>query len=131
VIAALATFVWWNTQPGLLHHICLSTMFVSSVSTLAFNANPLLRYDGYYILADLIEVPNLSQQATSLLSRAANKWCLGIESPEDPFLPRRHTWLLISYAITSAVYRWVVVLSILLFLREWFKPYRLEVLAQA
>ena len=49
-IASIATFLWWFSAPGLLNNICLSTMFVCSVSTVVFNGNPLLRYDGYYIL---------------------------------------------------------------------------------
>src|SRR5690606_25016290 len=69
VLASICTFVWWFTEPGLLNYICLNVMFVSSVSTILFNANPLLRYDGYYILSDILEIPNLRQKATSILSR--------------------------------------------------------------
>ena len=50
VLASIATFLWWFSTPGLLNHICLSVMFICSVSTLMFNGNPLLRFDGYYIL---------------------------------------------------------------------------------
>ncbi|MEO0530755.1 MAG: hemolysin D, partial [Planctomycetota bacterium] len=53
VLASICTFIWWFTEPGLLHYTCLNIMFVSSVSTILFNANPLLRYDGYYIMSDL------------------------------------------------------------------------------
>ena len=63
VLASLATFLWWFSEPGLLNYTCLNIMFVSSVSTILFNANPLLRYDGYYILSDIMEVPNLRQKA--------------------------------------------------------------------
>ena len=63
VMASACTFLWWFTQPGLLHFLCLNVMFVCSVSTLLFNANPLLRFDGYYILADVIEIPNLRQKS--------------------------------------------------------------------
>src|SRR5581483_2195347 len=60
MIAAIATFVWWNTpsQP-FLNHMSLSLMVVCSVSTVLFNGNPLMRYDGYYVLADWLEIPNL------------------------------------------------------------------------
>src|SRR3989442_1874439 len=64
VMASLCTFVWWLSEPGLLNYLCLYVMFVSSVSTILFNANPLLRYDGYYILSDLLEIPNLRQKST-------------------------------------------------------------------
>jgi putative peptide zinc metalloprotease protein len=130
-IASICTFVWWFTQDGLLHNLCLSAMFVCSVSTLIFNGNPLLRYDGYYILSDVLEIPNLSQKASSILSRTLGKVCLGLELQDDPFLPRRNRLLFAVYCVASAVYRWVVVFSILFFLNEFFKPYRLQIIGQA
>jgi putative peptide zinc metalloprotease protein len=105
-------------------------MFVSSVSTILFNANPLMRYDGYYILSDILEIPNLRQKATSILGRAASYWCLGIKQPEDPFLPQRNRALFALYAVASSLYGWIVTASIFLFVWNVFKPYRLEVLGQ-
>ncbi len=91
VLASICTFIWWFTEPAsMLNHICLNIMFVSSVSTMLFNANPLLRYDGYYILSDVMEIPNLRQKATKILTRKLGDWCLGLEEPEDPFLPKRN-----------------------------------------
>jgi putative peptide zinc metalloprotease protein len=101
-------------------------MFVCSVSTVVFNANPLLRYDGYYILADLTEIPNLRQKATTILSRKLGEWCLGLEHQEDPFLPQRRQVFFALYSIASAIYRWVVVFSILWFLYKFFQQYHLE-----
>src|SRR5262249_36784145 len=59
IIAAIATFVWWNTpsQP-FVNNLALCVMIVCSVSTVVFNANPLMRYDGYYVLLDWLEIPN-------------------------------------------------------------------------
>lgn len=130
VIASIATFIWWFTQEGLLHNLCLSTMFICSVSTVVFNGNPLLRYDGYYILSDIAEIPNLSQKATSVLGRTMGKVCLGLDIPDDPFLPRRNRFFFGLYAVAAAAYRWVVVFSILFFLNEFFKPYGLQVIGQ-
>src|SRR5215469_2583990 len=130
VIASICTFIWWYTEPGMLNHLCLSTMFVCSVSTLMFNSNPLLRYDGYYILSDLIEIPNLRQKATDILNRKMGEWCLGLEPPDDPFLPERNQFLFAAYSIAAVIYRWVIVFSILWFLYEVWKPYRLEIIGQ-
>ncbi|MGH9362025.1 MAG: hypothetical protein ACRD2T_08915, partial [Thermoanaerobaculia bacterium] len=58
-IASLALFFWLNAEAGLLRSIAYNIVFVAGVSTILFNANPLLRYDGYYILSDLLEIPNL------------------------------------------------------------------------
>jgi len=52
ILASIATWLWWFSHPGIFNQLCLDVMFVSSVSTLLFNANPLLRYDGYYILSE-------------------------------------------------------------------------------
>jgi putative peptide zinc metalloprotease protein len=130
VLASACTFVWWFTEPGPLHYWCLNVMFISSVSTILFNANPLLRYDGYYILSDVMEVPNLRQKASSILTRKLREWCLGMEEPEDPFLPKRHQAFFALYTVASAIYRWVVVLSILYFLNKIFEPYGLKILGQ-
>ncbi|MGH7192544.1 MAG: hemolysin D, partial [Candidatus Saccharimonadales bacterium] len=130
IIASVCTFIWWFSEPGLLNHLCLSTMFVCSVSTLMFNSNPLLRYDGYYILSDLIEIPNLRQKATDILNRKLGEWCLGLEPQEDPFLPERNQIFFALYSVAAAIYRWVVVFSILWFLYEVWRPYRLEIIGQ-
>lgn len=130
VIASVCTFIWWFSEPGLLNHLCLSTMFVSSVSTIMFNGNPLLRYDGYYILSDLIEIPNLRQKASDILNRKLAYWCLGIESPDDPFLPQRNQLFFAAYSVAAAAYRWVVAFSIMWFLYKVWEPYRLEVIGQ-
>lgn len=130
VLASLATFVWWFTEPGLLHHLALSTMFVSSVSTVVFNSNPLLRYDGYYILSDVLEIPNLSQKANQALEHALSTVCLGTEPQEHPFLPERRRGLFALYAVASFAYRWFVMLSILLFLNSFLEPYKLKIVGQ-
>jgi putative peptide zinc metalloprotease protein len=126
IIASICTFLWWYSKPGLLNQLCLSTMFVCSVSTIMFNGNPLLRYDGYYILSDLLEIPNLRQKASEILNRKLGEWCLGIEQPENPFLPDRHQTLFAIYSIAAVVYSWVVVLSILWFLQKMLQPYHLQ-----
>ncbi len=130
VIASICTFLWWFSEPGPLNYLCLNVMFVSSVSTLLFNANPLLRYDGYYILSDVLEIPNLRQKSSAILSRKLGKWCLGLEEPDDPFLPKRKQAFFALYTVAAAIYRWVVVLSILFFLNKVFEPYGLKVLGQ-
>ncbi len=131
LMASICTFIWWFSEPGLLNHLALSTMFVCSVSTVIFNANPLLRYDGYYILSDLMEIPNLRQKSSDILSRKLGWWCLGIERPDDPFLPQRKQIFFALYTVAAAIYRWFVVLSILWFLYKIWEPYRLEIIGQA
>ena len=130
ILASICTFLWWFSAPGLLHYLCLDVMFVCSVSTLLFNANPLLRYDGYFILADILEIPNLRQKAGTVVQRKLGKWFLGLTSQDDPFLPQRRRWLFMAYAVAASIYRWIVVFSILWFLYKVFEPHGLKVVGQ-
>ncbi len=132
IIASTATYLWWYSQDGyLFNYLCLSVMFICSVSTLMFNGNPLLRFDGYYILMDIIEIPNLRQKCTEVLKRWFQKTCLGLELQDNPFLPQRHRFWFGAYTIAAVIYRWVVVFSIVYFLNQVLKPYGLQALGRA
>ncbi|MCE9607590.1 MAG: HlyD family efflux transporter periplasmic adaptor subunit [Planctomycetia bacterium] len=131
VIAALAVFGWWFSRPGALHQLCLSTMFVSGVSTLLVNGNPLMRYDGYFILADVVETPNLAEKSAAVIREFFARVCFGNTDAGDPLLPARNRGWFAIYGIGSLVYRVLVTSSIYLFLLAWLQPYRLEVLARA
>ncbi len=130
ILAAICTFLWWLSEPGLLNHLCLNVMFVSSVSTLLFNANPLMRFDGYYILADLLEIPNLRQKSAAVIQRKLGAWLLGLRERPDPFLPARRRWLFAGFCVASSVYTWLVTLSIFWFFYRVLQPYGLKVVGQ-
>ncbi|TWU21157.1 HlyD family secretion protein [Novipirellula galeiformis] len=126
MLAAIATWVWTLTAEGLVHSIAMNVMLVCGVSTIVFNANPLLRYDGYYVLADLCDVPNLAERSRRLLSDALNRWLLGVDAvPDRSLAPATRFWM-IAYAITAAVYRWSLTLLILWFVSLMLRPYGLE-----
>ncbi|MCA9122343.1 MAG: hypothetical protein H6822_14630 [Planctomycetaceae bacterium] len=128
LLASACTFLWWFSQPGVFNSICLNVMFVCSVSTILFNGNPLLRYDGYFILADFVELPNLRQQSQLFFRHVASR-CLGIETRETWTVQRRHRIWLVLYGIASGVYRWILVVGILLVIYRASEPYHLEGLA--
>lgn len=129
VLASIATLLWWFSEPGLLNAICLRVMFLCSVSTVLFNANPLLRCDGYYILSDLVEVPNLWHESRCLWRRAASRWLLGIDVPDDPTIPRRMRGPLMLYAALSVVYCLLLITGILWFVFRILEPQGLAPLA--
>lgn len=131
VLSALAIFLWWNTQPGLFHHLCLNVFFVTSLTTVVFNANPLLRYDGYYMLSDFLELPNLRQQAESQTRNVVVKNASGLELPPPPFLPETGQRLLVTFAVLAWLYRFLVVWGVCLFLYASLKPYGFHDLALA
>jgi putative peptide zinc metalloprotease protein len=130
VIAAAATLVWAATAPGLVHYIAMNVMLVCSVSTLLFNANPLLRYDGYYVLSDLVDVPNLAEKSRTLLSAHLSHLLLGIdEVPAEPESIVSRFWML-TYATLAAAYRWGLTILILWFVSLMLRPYGLESLGR-
>lgn len=130
VMAAIATFIWWYTQPGALHYLALNVMFLCSFTTLVFNANPLLRYDGYYMLADFLEIPNLSQKANMALTSQLRVSCLGMKPIASRLMPQKSHVEFATYAVASFAYRWFVMLMIFWLLIEMFRPYGLEIIGQ-
>jgi putative peptide zinc metalloprotease protein len=130
ILAACAVFVWWFSHPGLVNQLALNVIFVCSVSTIVINANPLLRYDGYYILSDLLEIPNLRTKASKLFQQSCSQWLLGIESRKDPFMPNRGRLWFILYSLAAIAYRWFLTLSIFWFLYRMLEPYGLQIIGQ-
>ncbi len=129
-IAALATFGWWFSQPGLFNHLCLNLMFVCSVSTVVFNGNPLMRFDGYFILADYVEIPNLRQRSSMALRDTLVWLALGVRLNERVSASSRVQTQLVVFALLSWLYRWTVVFSILLGLYVLLAPYGLGVIGK-
>ena len=125
-LASIATFVWFYSEPGLLNSLSMATMFICSINTVLFNANPLLRYDGYYVMADWLEVPNLRIKSTQFFAYLAQEKVLGLEIPVQSYMPRSRRILFVTYAIASYLYRWVVTFSIIYFLSQVLKPYKLQ-----
>ncbi len=125
-LASIATFVWWYSTAGLLNSLAMATMFICSVNTIMFNANPLLRYDGYYVMADWLEIPNLRIKSAQFFGYLMQEKVLGLEIPVQSYLPRSRRILFVTYAIASYVYRWFVTFAILWFLSQVLKPYKLE-----
>ncbi len=125
VVAALATFAWWLTDPStILHHLCLALMVVCSVNTVLFNANPLMRFDGYYMLSDALGVPNLADQAARVVRTSCLRW-LGIKAPALPLLSPWKQAALALYAVASYVYRWVAALSCFYMVFSFLQPHKL------
>ena len=113
LLASLALFVWLNVETGLISALAYNVMLIGGISTLLFNGNPLLRYDGYYMLADLIEIPNLGQRSTRYLGYLLQRYLLGIETAESPVsAPGEQGWFLV-YGPISFCYRIAVMLGLI------------------
>lgn len=119
-IAALAVYVWVLAEPGWVHSVAYNAIFVAGVSTLLFNGNPLLRFDGYYILADLIEIPNLAQRTGLHWQWLAKRHLFGARTLErPPSTAGERVWFLL-FGPASFVYRILVTVGIILFIAGKF-----------
>ncbi len=126
ILSGAAIYIWWLTESGMLHYLALNTFFVTTITTVIFNLNPLMRFDGYYMMSDYLEIPNLRQKSEKLLREAFSWYCLGIESKPDPFMPETGRAWFVTYAIAAWLYRWVILVSISMFLYTVLKPYDLQ-----
>jgi putative peptide zinc metalloprotease protein len=121
--AALCAFVWRYTNPTtypIINELAYNAMFIASVSTVIFNANPLLRYDGYYILSDVLEIPNLRQKSTEYAMGLIKRHVFSLKLPQPLPPPGQRVWLFI-YAVASSIYR-VFVGIVIILLVTWKVP---------
>ena len=117
-VGAIALMIWANTSPGLLHNLSYNMIFVATVSTVLFNLIPLLRFDGYYILSDLLDIPNLAPRSMKQLRHLAERYLFGVRKSESPAFTGREEFWLTSFGISSSIYRVFVFGSILLFVAD-------------
>ena len=114
-IASIAMLLWVGMEPGLMRAVLYNVMLIAGISTVMFNANPLLRYDGYYILADLVQTPNLRVRANQYLTRFVESRLFGVKNPGAEPEAGESGWLAF-YAVTSFLYRTFVMCAIAIFI---------------
>ncbi len=119
-LAALALYVWVLSEPGLVKAMALNVMLIAGVSTLVINGNPLLRYDGYYALCDLIEMPNLAQRSNRYWGYLAERHLFGLRSARPETLSRRERLAFVLYAPLAWLYRTLVVVAIAIFVAQHY-----------
>lgn len=125
LFAFVAAIVWIQTGPGLVHYLALNVVVASAFSTVVINANPLVKFDGYYMLMDFVRVPNLQQRATRVLEKFAG-WCWGYTMPSQPEDPRSQLYLYVMYSILASAYRWTMFFGIVTAAYYLLLPYKLS-----
>jgi len=113
-VAAVAALVWAATAPGTLNSLAYNVIFASSVSTLLFNLNPLLRFDGYHILVDLVDIPNLFQRSREQLRYLIERFLFRIPGVQPVARNRAEAVILPLYGILSLGY-WVILMFTIIF----------------
>lgn len=119
-IAALAFYLWLALEPSALRAALFNVMLVAGVSTLIFNGNPLLRYDAYYILSDLIEMPNLANRATRYWGYLVERYAFGLVDAQTSEDQRSEKLWLALYGVLSGIYRIFVTVAIAVFIAGQF-----------
>ena len=117
-MAAIAAIIWSNTSTGTLHIIAYNVIFVASVSTLLFNGNPLLRFDAYYVLSDLLEIPNLGHRSRNYVYYLVKRYCWGLKRAQNPAYTFGEGLWFVFYGLASMAFRVFICVRILLFLND-------------
>lgn len=131
-LAIVAAWVWMYTAPGLLHQITFNIIFTCSISTVLFNANPLMKFDGYYMLSDALEVPNLKQKSGAAATHWAQRYLLGLRGGGPAqFFSYELSPLFGFYAVASYFYGWLILYRISTHLFDALAPYGLDFLSHS
>ena len=120
-LATLALMVWLAAEPGVVRTFAFNVALIGGISTLLFNGNPLLRFDGYYVLADAIEIPNLATRANRYLGYLVQRFLFRAKQVQSPVTaPGEPAWF-VFYGIASFLYRmFLVVVIVLLVAGQYF-----------
>ena len=113
LIASVAMLVWSRSDSALIRHILQNVIIMASVSTLVFNLNPLMKFDGYYILSDLLQIPNLMTQSTQTVRDVARRLVFG-ESASAPTTIGRERFVLMTFGVLATIWRIAISLSLLI-----------------
>ncbi len=119
-LASLALFLWLSIEPGLVRALAFNTMVIASITTLIFNANPLLRFDGYYILSDLIEIPNLASRSNKYIGYLVQRYLFGLKQIKPTKVDNGERIWFVVYGIAAFIYRLFILAAITLFIAGKF-----------
>jgi putative peptide zinc metalloprotease protein len=119
-LGSLALFVWLAAEAGAVRAVAYNVMLISGISTLLFNGNPLLRFDGYYVLADAIEIPNLGTRANKYLGYLFQRYLLGVRDADSPAESAGERVWFVLYGIAAFLYRAFILFVIIVFIAGKF-----------
>lgn len=119
-LAAVALLVWISVEPGIVSAIAFAVMITAGMTTVLFNGNPLLRFDGYYVLSDLAELPNLGQRGDATVSYLVRRWGFGLQELKSPAVSSSEAAILVAYSLTAFAYRLAIGFAIFVFISEQF-----------
>ena len=120
LLASIALILWLNVQHGVLSDILFNVMLIGGASTLLFNGNPLLKFDGYFVMADAVEIPGLGTRANKYYGYLIQKYIFGVKGLESPANARGESLWFLVYAAAAFVYRLFLMVVITLFIANQY-----------
>ena len=115
LLGAIALYVWLLAEPGLVTAVAFNVVLIAGISTVLINGNPLMRYDGYFIACDLLEVPNMGQRATQYCTYLLDRYGFGARDAQPPLQVKGERALLLFYGLVSPVYRIIITFGLIWF----------------
>lgn len=106
ILACVAAHFWLVLPDGIARSVAFNAMLVASINTIVFNINPLMRFDGYYVLCDVLEIPNLRSKAISFCSYHLQRILLGYknQNQEMQFSQEANGRVFIFYSVAAYLY---------------------------
>ena len=120
LLGAMAVYVWLWAEAGVVRALAFNVILISGVSTLLVNGNPLMRYDGYYIVTDLLEIPNLAQRAKNYWVYLSDRFLFGSKDAKPPLGSEYERFWLLVYGAVAPVYRIVIMVSLIWFVAQQY-----------
>lgn len=120
LLASIALLIWLNVQQGMLSDVLFNVMLIGGVSTLLFNGNPLLKFDGYFVMSDALEIPGLGPRANKYYGYLIQRYVFNVQGLDSPVLARGETHWFLVYAAAAFVYRLILMVVITLFVASQY-----------
>ena len=114
ILASFALIIWLDVEEGIIRAFAFNVMLIGGISTVLFNGNPLLRFDGYYVLSDLVEIPNLADRSKRYISHLLIRYVFGVRNAVSPATHPSERFWFIAYGASSFAYRMFIVSVIVL-----------------
>ena len=120
LLASIALLIWLNVQQGMVSDILFNVMLIGGASTLLFNGNPLLKFDGYFVLSDTVEIPGLAPRSNKYYGYLIQKYIFDVQGIESPVMARGESIWFLVYAAAAFVYRLFLIVAITLYVANQY-----------
>lgn len=118
-IFGIFAWIWAAAEPGVVRDIAYNIIIIASLNTFLFNANPLMKFDGYYIFSDFFDISNLYGEGNNYVKYLSKKYLLGLDV-EFPQRPRRDDLIIKTYGVLSFLWRILVIATLLIIANTLF-----------